>query len=132
MEHIHDAGVVQLTVRLQQGDQHGIFATLFGPILVQLLQEVFVLVLCGGAVVLIFHFEHDRNDLRARLVEVAKNVVALAVVFGKSILPQLLSNCLDNFLIKFNHKSRKSQRDSLSSMLLMVSILFFDIWAAKN
>ena len=78
MEHIHDAGVVQLTVGLQQGNQHGIFAPLLKAILVQLLQEVLVLVLGAGAVVLIFHLKHDGDDLGAWLVQVAKNVVALA------------------------------------------------------
>ena len=78
VEHIHDAGVVQLALGLQQRHQHRVLAALFIAVLVQLFQEVFVALLGGRLVALVLHLEHDRDDLVARLVHVAKDEVTLA------------------------------------------------------
>jgi hypothetical protein len=78
VEHVDDAGVVELAVGLQQRDQHRVLAALLAAVLVELLQEVLVAVLGGGAIALVLHLEHDRDDLGARLVRVTEDVVALA------------------------------------------------------
>ena len=78
VEDVDDPGVVKFAVGFEQGDQHRILAPLLGAILVELLQEVLVLVLCRGPIALVLHLEHDRDDLGASLIRVAKDVVALA------------------------------------------------------
>src|ERR1019366_8764195 len=72
MEHINDPCVVELTVRLEQGNKDRIFA-----ILVELLQEVLVLTLRRGAIIFVLHLEHNRDNLRPSLIRVTKDVVAL-------------------------------------------------------
>lgn len=78
MEDDDDSCVVRLAVGLQQRDQYGILAAFLVAVLVELHQEVFVLFLGGGFVILVFHLEHDRDDFVAVVILVAENIVAFA------------------------------------------------------
>ena len=89
IRNVHDAGVVQFAVRFQQRDQHGVFAVLFPPVPVQLPEEVFVLVLAGGGVHLVFHFKHDGQDFRAVLRALPENEVPLAAGAGVVVLVEI-------------------------------------------
>ncbi len=75
--HVHNTCVVELAFRLQQGAEHGVLATLLCAVVVELLKEVLVLVLGRRVIVLVFHLEHDGNDLVSVLVALTENEVAL-------------------------------------------------------
>jgi hypothetical protein len=79
---IDDAAVVQLALWLNQGHQHRVLARLFSAVLVQFFQKIFVPFLGRRFIALVLHLKHDGDDLGARLVRVAKNVVALAAGAG--------------------------------------------------
>ena len=74
--HGHDAVVVQVVVHLQHGDEHGELAVLLLAVLVQFVEVVGVLLLAGGGITLVFHFEHDRDVLNPVLL-VAEDEVSL-------------------------------------------------------
>ncbi|MPN14540.1 hypothetical protein SDC9_161867 [bioreactor metagenome] len=78
VKHVDNPGVVKLVLRLKQRNEHSIFAALFGAILVELLEEIFIFLLGRRFVALILHLEHDRDNLRARFIQVAEDVVAFA------------------------------------------------------
>ena len=48
--------------------------------MIEFLKEILVLVFGRGLVVLVFHLEHDRNDLVAALVTLAEDKVALGTL----------------------------------------------------
>ena len=86
MRHIHNASIVELTVRLQQRNQHGIFAVFFITILIQLLKEILVFLLRRRCITLILHFEHDGNDLNIILAHIAEDIVPLTAHTGIIVL----------------------------------------------
>ena len=75
--HVHDARVVELAFGLQQSAEHRVLAALLRAVVIELLEEVLVLVLGGRVVVLVFHLEHDGDDLVAVLIALAEDEVAL-------------------------------------------------------
>ena len=84
--HVHDARVVQLALRLEQGDQHRVLAALLLAVRIELLEEVLVLVLGSRGVVLVLHLEHDRDDLVPGLIALAEDEVALGAVGSVVVL----------------------------------------------
>eukprot|EP01022_Parablepharisma_sp_SALTPOND_P009847 TRINITY_DN14066_c0_g1_i1.p1 TRINITY_DN14066_c0_g1~~TRINITY_DN14066_c0_g1_i1.p1 ORF type:complete len:1308 (-),score=476.92 TRINITY_DN14066_c0_g1_i1:655-4578(-) len=89
MRDIDDAAVVELVLRLQQRHQHRVFALLLDAVLIQFLEEVFVLFLGRGLVVLVLHLEHDGDDLGIGLIAIAEDVVALAAAAGIVVLLEI-------------------------------------------
>ena len=86
VRHVDNARVVQFAVGFQHGHQNRVFAVLFGSVLVQFLEKVFVFVLCRRRVRLVFHFEHHGDELGAVGRAFAKDVIALAARFGVVVL----------------------------------------------
>ena len=78
--HVDNTRVIELALGLQQGAEHCILTALLSAIVVELLKEVLVLVLGRGLVVLVFHLEHDRDDLVAARVALAEDKVALGTL----------------------------------------------------
>ena len=78
--HVHDAGIVKLALGLEQRAEHCILTALLATIVVELLKEVLVLVLGRSLVVLVFHLEHNRNDLVAARVALAEDKVPLGAL----------------------------------------------------
>ena len=75
---IHDTLVIELAVRLQQRDQHRVFAAFLRSVLVELFQKVLVFMLGRGLVHLVLHLKHNGNILRAVGIEIAEDKIALA------------------------------------------------------
>ncbi len=84
--HVHNTRIVELAFRLQQGAEHGVLAALLRAVVVELLKEVLVLVLGRRVVVLVFHLEHDGDDLVSVLVALTENEVALGAAARVVIL----------------------------------------------
>ena len=78
--HVHDAGVVKLALGFEQRAEHRVLAAFLAAIVIELLKEVLVFVLGRSLVVLVFHLEHNRNDLVAARVALAEDKVALATL----------------------------------------------------
>ena len=60
---VHNTIVVKVILSLQKAHQYSKLTALLLAILVQLLQEVIILMLCGSSVHLVLHLEHDRDIL---------------------------------------------------------------------
>ena len=86
VRHIDDARVVQVTVSFEERYQDRIFTTLLVPVLIELLEEVFVLVLARGSIRLVLHLEHNGYILSAVFVVVTEDEVALAAGLGIIVL----------------------------------------------
>ena len=65
MRDIDNARVVQLAVRFEQRYEHGKLTVLGPTVVVELLEEIFILVLGGRRVHLVFHLEHNGNVFEA-------------------------------------------------------------------
>ena len=78
--HVHDAGVIELALGLEQGAEHRILAAFLAAIVVEFLKEVLVLVLGRGFVILVFHLEHNRDDLVAARVALPEDEVTLGAL----------------------------------------------------
>lgn len=78
--HVHDSRVVKLALGLQQSAEHRVLAALLAAIVIELLKEILVLVFGRGFVVLVFHLEHNRNDLVAARIALAEDKVALGAL----------------------------------------------------
>ena len=85
VRNIHDAGVVELAVGLQERHEYGILAAFRGTVGIELIEEVLVLVLGGRLVLLVLHLEHDRDILDAIFI-VAEDEIALAAFGGIVVL----------------------------------------------
>ncbi len=83
---IDDAGVVKLAFRFEQGDEDGVFTAFFATIFIEFLEKVLIPFFGGGGVALVFHLEHDRDDLVFVRVGIAKDVVTLAAALGVVVL----------------------------------------------
>ena len=82
---IGDAAI-QLAVRLQQGNQDGIFAALFLTVLIQFPEEILVLFFAGGGIHLVFHLEHDGEKFDAIGGGLPEDVIAFAAGAGVVVL----------------------------------------------
>ena len=78
--HVDDARVIELALGLQQGAEHRILAAFLATIMIELLKEILVFMLGRGLVVLVFHLEHNRNDLVAARVALAEDKVTLGAL----------------------------------------------------
>ena len=119
-------------------DHDGVFAVLLSPVLVELLEKVLVLVLGGGGVRLILHLEHDGHDLRAGIILVTEDEVALAARPGIVVLlevgigegrgPQLVELDLTMLLKRLPHHLGGQLRLQVTQPLnLLVTILDLDL-----
>ena len=61
---IHNSVIVEFVVNLEEGHQHRIFAFLFPPVLVKLLQKILILVFGCSLIHLVLHLEHDGDKFR--------------------------------------------------------------------
>ena len=78
--HVHDSRVIELALGLEQRTEHRILAAFLAAIVVELLKEVLILVFGRGLVVLIFHLEHNRDDLVAARVALTEDEVTLGAL----------------------------------------------------
>ena len=119
-------------------DHDGVLAVLLPPVLVELLEKVLVLVLGGGGVRLILHLEHDGHDLRAGIILVAEDEVALAarprivvlleVGIGEGRGPQFIEFDLAMLLKRLPHHLGGQLRLQITQPLnLLVTILNLDL-----
>ena len=81
---VDDAGVVELALGLERGDEHGVLAALLAAVRIELFEVRVVGLVARGVLLLGLHLEHDRDDLGAVLVALAEDVVALG---GTVVLP---------------------------------------------
>ena len=78
--HVHDAGVVKLALGFEQRAEHRVLTAFLATIVIEFLKEVLVFMFGRGLVVLVFHLEHNRNDLVAACVALAEDKVALGTL----------------------------------------------------
>ena len=78
--HVHDAGVIELALGLEQGAEHRVLAAFLAAIVVELLKEVLVLVLGRGFIILVFHLEHNRDDLVAARIALTEDEITLGAL----------------------------------------------------
>ena len=78
--HIDDTLVVELVFGLEHRHEHRVLAVFLLAIGVELFQEVLVFVLVRAVVALVFHLEHDGDDLVALVVRLPEHKVALRAV----------------------------------------------------
>lgn len=77
VRHISDASVVKLVFRLEQRNEHRIFAVLLLAIGIEFLEVRFVSFAIHRIVCLVLHLEHDGDDLVALFIKIAEDEIAL-------------------------------------------------------
>ncbi len=83
---IHDPIIIKFVVDFQKRHQHRIFTAFFSAVFVKLLEKIFIFMLCGSLVHLIFHLEHNRDKLCPVRCCFSENKIAFASGSGIIIL----------------------------------------------
>ena len=78
--HVDDTLVVELVFGLEHRHEHRVLAVLLLAIGVEFLQEVLVFVLVSAVIALVFHLEHDGDDLVALVVRLPEHEIALRTI----------------------------------------------------
>ena len=78
--HVDYPCVIELAFGLEQCAEHRVLTAFLATIVIEFLKEVLVFVLGRGLVVLVFHLEHNRNDLVTACVALAEDKVALGAL----------------------------------------------------
>ena len=78
--HVDYPCVIELALGLEQRAEHRVLTAFLAAIVVEFLKEVLVFMLGRGLVVLVFHLEHNRNDLVTACIALAEDKVALGTL----------------------------------------------------